>query len=105
MPGRLRAFQNLSFAINGAPRINQTTVNFQIDFVQMPGCAWLRPAPVKIGRDPGSKMTDPSSHGFIGDYDSAFRQQILDVAEAQGESDIKPDRLLNDHGRKPVTPA
>jgi hypothetical protein len=25
---------------------------------------WLRPALVKIGRDPGSKMIDPSSHGL-----------------------------------------
>jgi hypothetical protein len=61
------------------------------------------PSLVKIGRDPGSKMIDPSSHGFIGDCDSAFRQQILDVAEAQSESGIQPDRLLNDHGRKAVT--
>jgi hypothetical protein len=95
--------QNLSFAIDGAPQINQTTINFQIDFAQMPGCVWLRPALVKIGRDPGSKMIDPSSHGFIGDCDSAFRQQILDVAEAQSVSGVQPDRLLNDHGRKAVT--
>ena len=30
--------QNLTFAIHGAPQINQTTINFQIDFVQMPCC-------------------------------------------------------------------
>jgi hypothetical protein len=29
-------------------------------------------------------------------------RQILDVAEAQGEPDIKPDRLLDDLGRKAV---
>jgi hypothetical protein len=56
-----------------------------------------------VGCWPGSKMIGPSSHGFIGDRDSAFRQQILDVAEAQSESGIQPDRLLNDHGRKAVT--
>jgi hypothetical protein len=32
------------FTSEGAPQINQTTINFQIDFVQMPGCVWLRPA-------------------------------------------------------------
>jgi hypothetical protein len=29
-------------------------------------------------------------------------QQILDVAETQGESDIKPDRLLDDFGREAI---
>ena len=29
-------------------------------------------------------------------------EQILDVAETQGEPDIKPDRLLDDFGREAV---
>jgi hypothetical protein len=95
--------QNLSFAIDGAPQINQTPLNLQIDFVQMPRCVRLRPALAKTRGNQGSKMIDPSSHSLMGDCDAAFHQQILDVTEAQSESDIQPDRLLNDLGRKAVT--
>jgi hypothetical protein len=35
-------------------------------------------------------------------YDTAFRQQIFDVAKAQGKPDVKPDRLLDDLGRKAI---
>ena len=80
--------QNLSFTIDGAPQINQASINLQIDFVQMPRCVRLRPAFAKIGRDLGSKMIDLSSHNFIRDHDPAFRQQIFNVSEAQSESDI-----------------
>jgi hypothetical protein len=55
-----------------------------------------------IGSDLGSKMVHPATHRLIGNHDSAFRQQILDVAEAQGEPDIKPDRLLDNLGRETV---
>ncbi len=74
--------QNLSFAIDGAPQINQASIDREIDFVQMPCCVRLRPALAKISRNLGTKMIDPSSHGFIRDRDPAFRQQILDVSEA-----------------------
>ena len=38
----------------------------------------------------------------IRERNPAFRQQIFDVAEAQGESEIEPNRLLNDLRREPV---
>jgi hypothetical protein len=60
------------------------------------------PSSAKIGRDRGSKMVHPAAHGLIGHQDPTLSQQILDVAEAQSEPDIKPDRLLDDFGREAV---
>src|SRR5208283_4257589 len=60
----------------------------------MPDGMRLRPAFAKIGRDLGSKMVHPAAYRLIGNHDSAFRQQILNVAEAQGEPAIKPDRVV-----------
>jgi hypothetical protein len=40
--------------------------------------------------------------GLIGHQDPMLSQQILDVAETQGEPDIKPDRLLDDFGREAI---
>jgi hypothetical protein len=38
-------------------------------------------------------MVHPAAHGLIGDQDPTLSQQILDVAKAQGELEIEPDRL------------
>jgi hypothetical protein len=43
----------------------------------------------------------PSS-AFMASCDSKFRQQIFDVAKAQCEPEIEPDRLLDDLGREAV---
>jgi hypothetical protein len=42
------------------------------------------------------------AHRFIGDHDPALGQQILDIAEAQGETGIEPNGLLDDHGREAI---
>jgi hypothetical protein len=34
---------------------------------------------------------------------STLRQQIFDVAQAERETEVQPNRLLNDLGREPVT--
>ena len=68
----------------------------------MPRCVRLWSAFAQFSRDPGSKMIDPSSDGFIGHGDPALSQEIFDVAKAQREADIQPDGLLNDHRRKAI---
>ena len=50
-----------------------------------------------------TSRTSPSApDSLIGDHDPAFRQQIFDVAEAQREPNIEPDRVLDDFGRKAI---
>ena len=46
---------------------------------------WLRPAFVEIDRDLGSKMIYPATYRLIGNKNSSFRRQILNVTETQGE--------------------
>src|ERR1700674_2906619 len=50
----------------------------------------------EIGRDLGPEVVHPAPHGLVGNGNPAFGQQILDVAQAQGEPDIQPNRLLDD---------
>src|SRR5271166_5076358 len=47
-------------------------------------------------------MVHPTPNGLVRHPHSAFRQQILDVAQAEGEPEVKPDRLLNDLGRETI---
>ena len=82
-PGLDQHIKNFALGVDGTPEVDQATVDLEIDLVEMPSRMRLRPAFAKIGRDLGSKMVHPAAHRLIGNHDSAFRQQILNVTEAQ----------------------
>jgi hypothetical protein len=48
-------------------------------------------------------MVHPAPNRFVRDRDSALRQKIFNVAEAQSESKMRPDHLLNDRRREAIT--
>jgi hypothetical protein len=68
----------------------------------MPRRVGLGAALARVRCDHRSQMVHPAPNGLIGQPDPAFRQQIFDVTEAQGEPEIEADRLMNDLRRKPV---
>jgi hypothetical protein len=47
-------------------------------------------------------MAHPAAHRLVGDRDTSLGQQVLNIAEAQGETGVKPDGLLNDHRREAI---
>src|SRR6185437_4991545 len=47
-------------------------------------------------------MVHPTPNRLVRHRHSAFRQQIFDVAQAEGEPEVKPYRLLNDLGRETI---
>ena len=47
-----------------------------------------------------AEFQHPAPHRFIGDVDPTLGQQFLDVAVAQGEAEIQPDRVLDDLRRE-----
>src|SRR5689334_10603582 len=66
----------------------------------MPAIAWLRAPPAQPAGDYGPELQHPAPHRFVGDLDPTLGEQFLDVAVAQGEAEIQPDRLLDDLGRE-----
>src|ERR1019366_772450 len=76
--------------------------DLEIDLIEMPDGVGLSPSSAQVRCDHRPEMVHPAAHGFIGHQDPTIRQQILDVAETQGEPDIKPDCLLDDFGREAV---
>jgi len=71
--------------------------------VEMPLVARRRPALPQLAGDQRTKFQHPAPHRFVGDVESALGQQFLDIAVAQGEAEIEPDRVLNDLGWKTTT--
>jgi hypothetical protein len=57
----------------------------------------------QIRRDHRPEMVHPAANRLVGDRNPALGEQIFDVAKAQCEPEIEPDRLLNDLGREPVS--
>jgi hypothetical protein len=86
--------EDFALGVDGAPQIDQTPIDFDVHLVKMP-CG-MRPgaAFAEIGCNRGAKMVHPATHRFIRNRDPAFGQQVLDIAEVQGEAGRKPDGLL-----------
>ncbi len=96
VPPRLdEDIKHLAFLIDGTPQIHPATADRDVHFVQMP--LWMCPsAPAsQTSCDLWAKPDYPTSDGFVGDLDSPFSQQFLDVAKAQVETGIKPNCVLD----------
>ena len=70
-----KAFQNLTFVINGAPKVKSLTIYLDEDFIQVP-------LPVRVVTRPPlldffsklcTKSIDPKPHSFVADIDTALR--------------------------------
>src|SRR6267154_4995444 len=49
------------------------------------------------------EMIHPASDCLVRNCNSALREQVLDVAKAEGEPEIEPDRMVNDLWREPIS--
>src|SRR5690242_260403 len=57
----------------------------------------------QLARDQPAEFQHPAPHGFIGDVEPTLGKQFLHISVAQGEAEIKPDRVLDDLGREAMT--
>src|SRR5215472_9651219 len=73
------------------------------DLIKMPSGMRFGSASSKISCDRGSDVFHPAAYRLIGNHDPAFSQQVLDIAEAEGEPGIGPDGLLDDHRWEAIT--
>ena len=92
--------EDLALVIDGAPEIRPLAGDAHHHLVQMPAIARPRATLAQPSRDRGTELQHPSPHRFVGDVEPSFGQQLLDIAVAQGEAEIEPDRVLDDLGRE-----
>lgn len=94
--------QNLTLGIDSTPQVDHAAIDLEIDLIQVPVRVWLRAALAQVRCDHRPEMIYPAPNELVGDGNAAFCQQVFNVAQAQGEAEVKPDRLLNDRGREPL---
>ncbi len=103
VPGPDQEIQNLTFAIHGTPQVHPLSSNRNIHLVEVPSIIGLRPRPSKPLGVEVSELRNPPPDCFIGDVDPSFRQQFLDIPTAERKSQVEPDCILDDQGRKTMT--
>ena len=95
--------EHLALAIHRPPQIHPHAVDGDKHLVKVP-------TPISLGAQSSqptgiaqSELQRPPPHGLVRNIDTAFRQQILNIAKAERKSEIQPDCVLNDRGRKSVS--
>src|ERR1700722_15398804 len=78
--------EDLTLGVNGAPQMDHAAGVLDIDLVKMPNRVRLGASLAQICRDHRPEMVHPAPNRFVRDCDSALRQQIFNIAEAQSES-------------------
>src|SRR5260370_40648231 len=94
--------EGLALRVDGPPEIDHTAVDFQINLVEVPSRVRFRAALSQVGRDHRTEMVHPTPNGLVRHRHSAFRQQIFDVTQAEGEPEVEPYRLVNDLRRETI---
>src|SRR5262245_65773128 len=72
------------------------TINGQEDFIKMPFVPWLGASTLQPIGIVLPKFQTPLADGFMGDVDTAFKEQLLDIAVAQREAVREPDAMADD---------
>ena len=89
--------------IHRPPQIVQHTSDADEHLVQVSRVARLRSAPAQPPGEVGTELEAPMPNAFMGHYDATFRQDQLDIAQAEAEDVIQPDRMADNVGGKPVS--
>jgi len=84
---------HVSILIDGPPEIVALALDVDEDFVQVPD---VSQSTLELSCVLGPELPAPLPDGLIGDDDSAFRQEFFDVAEAQTESVILSEGVIDD---------
>src|SRR5271166_2323510 len=92
--------EDLALVVDGTPQIHPLADDPNHHLVEMPAIARPRATLAQPSRDRGTELQNPAPHRFVGDVEPSVGQQLLDIAIAQGEAEIKPDRVLDDLGRE-----
>jgi len=87
--------ENFALVVDGTPEIVELAADPDKDLVQMPAVRRPWPAladPCGIG---AAELERPSTHRLVRHIDTALREQVLDIAVAQGEPNVEPNRVLD----------
>ena len=96
--------EDLAFVVDRAPEIHPLASDPDHHLVKVPAIARPRTALPQPLRDRRSEFQHPATDALVGEVEPTLCKQLLDIAIAQGEAQVEPNRMLN-HGRRETVPA
>ena len=92
----------IAVLIHGSPQVVALTLDRDEEFIQVPGVAQTTLPSFQGSSVSRAEFATPLPNRLVGDNDTALSQQILDVAEAEGEPVIQPHGVADNQGWKAV---
>jgi hypothetical protein len=93
--------EDLALAVDRPPKVHLPASDRHEHLIQMPDIARSAAPPTQASGDQRAEARDPNTNRLVGDHDAALGKQLLDIAQAEGEAHIKPDRVLDDRFGEP----
>src|SRR6266404_2758179 len=94
--------QHLTLAIDGTPQIHALAIDRYDHFIEVPLTIRFGPRVSQISRDRRTKLQDPAADGLVADAQASRSEKVLNVAVAQGEPQIQPNRVADKVRREAV---
>ena len=85
--------QHTAVLVRRSPQVIDVAVNLQADFIKMPLVSWLRASAAQLIGVDLSKLATPLPHGLVRDIDATSGEEFLNIAVAEGETEVKPDSV------------
>ena len=95
--------QDVTVLIDRAPQILSATLDRDEHLVEMPGVSHptaAAPQPPRVDR---TEPLAPLPNRLLGDRHASLREEIFDIAEAEAEPMVEPDRVADDVGRESIS--
>ncbi len=89
--------------IDSSPEVVLFTIDLHEHFVPKVSVAKAMVLSSKASSKFGTKLVDPESNRFVTNIDISLSQQILNITNAEIETIVEPNRILNDRRREPVS--
>ena len=94
--------QHLALAVDGPPHEYPFATDANHHLIEMPHAAGTPAFAANIGGDRGTELAGPGSDGLITDVNAALGEQILNVAQARGETEMESHRQADRVRREPM---
>jgi len=94
---------HVAILIHRPPKVVSLAPDRDEDFVQMPGVAQTTLSSLQLRGVSWTELLTPQADGFVGDGDSSFGQEILNISETQSKPVVQPDCMTDDLRREAVS--
>jgi hypothetical protein len=82
--------RELALVVDRPPKPELSAADQDSHLVEMPMRGWPMTSAAKFLGEQRPELQHPTPDRFIGDLQPALGQQILDIAEAEGEAKVQP---------------